>query len=204
LNWLDIAIIALILICIIWGGKTGLFNAALYGIGLIISWSISGYASQTLANIFNDNATISTTVSILCYLIVLGGSIVVIGRLTKLIQPATFIIDILTVGLNRVAGLLIGLIIGILTTSILICGLARFTYDLNLTFNVNVPTTGINSQKIGNKIENTRSYSEKALIESKSAKMFIRILVSLPSDAFKIIPSQYMAPLEILHYKGQS
>jgi uncharacterized membrane protein required for colicin V production len=201
-NWLDVAIVALILVCVIWGGKTGLFNTALYGIGLLISWSLSGYASLLVAHIFESNASLSTIVSTLCYVIVLGSSIVVVRAVTKLIRPATFIIDVITVGMNRVGGLFIGLIIGILATSILICGLARFTYDLNLSFDL--PSSKIDSVQVSNKIENTRDFSETALMDSKSATVFITVLTTLPSNVFQIVPSQYMAPLIILDHKGQN
>lgn len=203
MNWLDVAIVALILVCIVWGGKTGLFNTALYGIGLLISWSLSGYASLLVAHIFESNASLSTIVSTLCYVLVLGASIVVVRAVTKLIRPATFIIDVVTVGMNRVGGLFIGLIIGILATSILICGLARFTYDLNLSFDLS-SSTKIDSAQISNKIESTRDFSEKALIGSKSASVFIKVLTTLPSNVFQIVPSQYMAPLKILDYKGRT
>ena len=203
MNWLDVAIVALILVCVIWGGKTGLFNTALYGIGLLISWSLSGYASLLVAHFFESNASLSTIVSTLCYVIVLGSSIVVVRAVTKLIRPATFIIDVITVGMNRVGGLFIGLIIGILATSILICGLARFTYDLNLSFDL-PSSTKIDSVQISNKIENTRDFSETALMDSKSATVFITVLTTLPSNVFQIVPSQYMAPLIILDHKGQN
>ena len=202
MNWLDVAVIALILVCIVWGGKTGLFNTALYGIGLLISWSLSGYASLLVTHIFESNDSLSTIASTLCYVIVLGASIVVVRAVTKLIRPATFIIDVITVGMNRVGGLFIGLIIGILATSILICGLARFTYDLNLS--VDLPSsTKIDSVQVSNKIKNTRDFSEKALMDSKSATVFITVLTTLPSNVFQIVPSQYMAPLIILDHKGQ-
>ena len=202
MNWLDVAVIALILVCIVWGGKTGLFNTALYGIGLLISWSLSGYASLLVTHIFESNTSLSTIASTLCYVIVLGASIVVVRAVTKLIRPATFIIDVITVGMNRVAGLFIGLIIGILATSILICGLARFTYDLNLS--VDLPSsTKIDSVQVSNKIKNTRDFSEEALMDSKSATVFITVLTTVPSNVFQIVPSQYMAPLIILDHKGQ-
>ena len=136
-------------------------------------------------------------------MIVLGSSIVVVRAVTKLIRPATFIIDVITVGMNRVGGLFIGLIIGILATSILICGLARFTYDLNLSFDL-PSSTKIDSVQISNKIENTRDFSETALMDSKSATVFITVLTTLPSNVFQIVPSQYMAPLIILDHKGQN
>ena len=202
MNWLDVAVIALIVVCIVWGGKTGLFNTALYGIGLLISWSLSGYASLLVTHIFESNDSLSTISSTLCYVSVLGASIVVIRAGTKLIRPATFIIDVITVGMNRVAGLFIGLIIGILAPSILICGLARFTYDLNLS--VDLPSsTKIDSVQVSNKIKNTRDFSEEALMDSKSATVFITVLTTLPSNVFQIVPSQYMAPLIILDHKGQ-
>ena len=156
-----------------------------------------------VAHIFESNASLSTIVSTLCYVLVLGASIVVVRAVTKLIRPATFLIDVVTVGMNRVAGLFIGLIIGILATSILICGLARFTYDLNLSFDLS-SSTKIDSAQISNKIESTRDFSEKALIGSKSASVFIKVLTTLPSNVFQIVPSQYMAPLKILDYKGQT
>ena len=126
-----------------------------------------------------------------------------VRAVTKLIRPATFIIDVVTVGMNRVGGLFIGLIIGILATSILICGLARFTYDLNLSFDLS-SSTKIDSAQISNKIESTRDFSENALLGSKSAGVFIKVLTTLPSNVFQIVPSQYMAPLKILDYKGQT
>ena len=203
MNWLDAAIIVLILICVIWGRKTGLFNTALYGIGLIVIWFVSGYVSQLIAHIFDGNSSISTIASTLCYVLVLTASIIIIRAFTKLIQPATIIIDIVTVGMNRVGGLLVGLVVGILATAILICGIARFTYDLNMSFDL--PNTAkINSHQVNNKIEHTRDFSEHTLIQSKSASIAIKVLTALPSNVFKIIPSQYMAPLEILHYKGQT
>ena len=224
MNWLDFVILGILIVSMYWGLKTGIFVAAIYGIGILIGWRISGEVSQTIGELIGDalglqsdsvkavselsgvNLSIDTTTTIVAYVIILILTLVATKIILKFIKPFLTVIDVATLGFSRIAGIILGLIVGVIICSVTIAGLTRLAYDFHEL--PNVPGSSLISngeilviEGIDAKIENTRTSIEDALIDSTIAPIFVSVLQITPDDAFGIIPTDYMTAIKILDSK---
>ena len=202
MNWLDFVILGILIVSMYWGLKTGIFVAAIYGIGILIGWRISGEMSQTIGELIGDalglqsdsvkavselsgvNLSIDTTTTIVAYVIILILTLVVTKIILKFIKPFLTVIDVATLGFSRIAGIILGLIVGVIICSVTIAGLTRLAYDFHEL--PNVPGSSLISngeilviEGIDAKIENTRTSIEDALIDSTIAPIFVLSLIHI-------------------------
>ena len=206
MNWLDILIIIVMGICVLWGGKTGLFGAAFYTVSIFLGWLIAVRVSQTLGNIFTDNLGLDTYITVIVYFVILVSSLVVTRSILRMLGVGTMLVDIATLGMNMIFGMLIGLATGILLGAVIITGLARFTYDFDIDKNIaqiqNIPGKQlIPSEKIGSKVGETRTTIESGLTTSKLAPVYIKILRFIPNDTVELLPDDFNHTLDLLDSK---
>ena len=199
MNFIDIAIIVLILLSMYWGVKTGLFATGIYVVGLLVGWAIAGQVAPIVGEVVDDES-LDSLITTLSYIFVVGASIVTTRSILKLIKPASTIIDLLTLGLNRLIGAILGLILGLAISCILISGLARITYDFTVIEDIsqNIDQTEIiETEEIIATIYGTQSDIENALLESTAVPIIIFILDLNPIE----IPGDFLATIEILDSK---
>ncbi len=199
MNFIDIAIIVLILLSMYWGVKTGLFATGIYVAGLLVGWAIAGQVAPIVGEVVDDER-LDSLITTLSYVFVVGASIVTTRSILKLIKPASTIIDLLTLGLNRLIGAILGLILGLAISCILISGLARITYDFTVIEDIsqNIDQTEIiETEEIIATIYGTQSDIENALLESTAVPIIIFILDLNPIE----IPGDFLATIEILDSK---
>ena len=206
MNWLDILIIIVMGISVLWGGKTGLFGAAFYTVSIFIGWLIAVRVSQTLGNIFTDNLGLDTYITVIVYFVILVSSLILTRSIIRMLGVGTMLVDIATLGMNRIFGMLIGLATGILLGAVIITGLARFTYDFDIDKNIaqiqNIPGKQlIPSEKIGSKVGETRTTIESGLTTSKLAPVYIKILRFIPNDTVELLPDDFNHTLDLLDSK---
>ena len=199
MNFIDIAIIVFMLLSMYWGVKTGLFATGIYVVGLLVGWAIAGQVAPIVGEVVDDES-LDSLITTLSYIFVVGASIVTTRSILKLIKPASTIIDLLTLGLNRLIGAILGLILGLAISCILISGLARITYDFTVIEDIsqNIDQTEIiETEEIIATIYGTQSDIENALLESTAVPIIIFILDLNPIE----IPGDFLATIEILDSK---
>ena len=186
MNFIDIAIIVFMLLSMYWGVKTGLVLRQERGVG---------HDGEVV-----DDESLDSLITTLSYIFVVGASIVTTRSILKLIKPASTIIDLLTLGLNRLIGAILGLILGLAISCIVISGLARITYDFTVIEDIsqNIDQTEIiETEEIIATIYGTQSDIENALLESTAVPIIIFILDLNPIE----IPGDFLATIEILDSK---
>ena len=199
MNFIDIAIIVLMLLSMYWGVKTGLFATGIYVVGLLVGWAIAGQVAPIVGEVVDDE-NLDSLITTLSYIFVVGASIVTTRSILKLIKPASTIIDLLTLGLNRLIGAILGLILGLAISCIVISGLARITYDFTVIKDIsqNIDQTEIiETEELIATIYGTQSDIENALLESTAVPIIIFILDLNPIE----IPGDFLATIEILDSK---
>jgi len=199
MNFIDIAIIVFMLLSMYWGVKTGLFATGIYVVGLLVGWAIAGQVAPIVGEVVDDE-NLDSLITTLSYIFVVGASIVTTRSILKLIKPASTIIDLLTLGLNRLIGAILGLILGLAISCIVISGLARITYDFTVIEDIsqNIDQTEIiETEEIIATIYGTQSDIENALLESTAVPIIIFILDLNPIE----IPGDFLATIEILDSK---
>ena len=206
MNWIDIVILIILIASVILGARTGLFGAALYAVGTIIGWIIGGRVAQMIGSAFGDSLSIDTTVTVIVYILVLGASILLTRSVIKLLKPGTALVDVATLGMNRIVGMVLGLAIGIILVAVALTAITRFTYDFDLDTDISgsaaLTTPGhVVTENILAKVDNTRSTLENGLIDSAIAPTIVKILRKIPGNSFGFVPKDFMAALDILDSK---
>ena len=224
MNWLDFVIIGILIASMYWGLKTGIFVAGIYGVGILVGWRISGEVSQLVGELIGDalglesssakavselsgiNLSVDTITTVVAFVVVLILTLIITKIALKFIRPFLTVIDVATLGLNRVAGIILGLVIGVIISSVAISGLTRLAYDFHEI--AKLPGSSLISdgeviviEGIDAKIENTRISIEATLLDSRMAPIFVKILQITPDNAFGIIPTDYMTAIKILDSK---
>ena len=206
MNWIDIVILVILIASVFWGARTGLFGAALYAVGTIIGWIIGGRVAQMIGSAFGDSLSIDTTVTVIVYILILGATFLLTRSIIKLLKPGTALVDVATLGMNRIVGMILGLAIGIILVAVLITAITRFTYDFDLGTDISgsaaLTTPGlIVTENISAKVDNTKSALENGLTDSAIAPTIVKILRKIPGNTFGLVPKDFMAALDILGSK---
>ena len=224
MNWLDFVILGILIVSMFWGLKTGIFVAGIYGVGILVGWRISGEVSQAVGELIGRalglesssakaiselsgiNLSVDTFTTVVAFVVVLILILIITKIALKFISPFLTVIDVATLGLNRIAGIILGLVIGVIISSVTISGLTRLAYDFHEIAKIPGSSVISNGEVIAidgidAKIENTRISIETALLSSKTAPVFVKILRITPDNAFGIIPTDYMTAIKILDSK---
>ena len=224
MNWLDFVILGILIASMLWGLKTGIFVAGIYGIAILVGWRISGDVSQFVGEFIGDalgsnsssakaiselsgiNLSVDTIATVVAFVVVLILTLIITNIVLKFIGPLLAVLDVATLGMGRIAGIILGLIIGVIISSITISGLTRLAYDFHEIPELpgsSLVSAGevISVEGIDAKIENTRTSIETALLGSKLAPIFVKTLQITPDNSFGIIPTDYMTAIKILDSK---
>ena len=195
MNWLDILLLAILVVGAILGMRLGLLGAAINAMALLIGWLVAGRLSDEVGGIFASSLSSDTIVTVLAYIVIMALSLVLARIVWKVARP---IINLATLGVvgvaDRVGGIVVGAILGIMIASAIIIVLARFTYNFEL------PDTGITGGIAVQvpKVEDTKEAVEGALTDSATVPAFINFTNALPGNALGFIPSDFKISLEIL------
>ena len=224
MNWLDFVILGILIASMLWGLKTGIFVAGIYGIAILVGWRISGEVSQVVGEFIGDalglnsssakaiselsgiNLSVDTITTVTVFVVVLILTLIITNIVLKFVGPFLAVLDVATLGMGRIAGIILGLIIGVIISSITISGLTRLAYDFHEIPELpgsSLVSAGevISVEGIDAKIENTRTSIETALLGSRLAPIFVKTLQITPDNSFGIIPTDYMTAIRILDSK---
>ncbi|MCH7624887.1 MAG: CvpA family protein [Chloroflexi bacterium] len=195
MNWLDILLLAILVVGAILGMRLGLLGAAINAMALLIGWLVAGRLSDEVGGIFASSLSSDTIVTVLAYIVIMALSLVLARIVWKVVRPIVNLATLGVVGVaDRVGGIVVGAILGIMIASAIIIVLARFTYNFEL------PDTGITGGIAVQvpKVKDTKEAVEGALTDSATVPAFINFTNALPGNALGFIPSDFKISLEIL------
>jgi len=195
MNWVDILLIVIVVLGAVMGMKIGIIGAAINAAALVIGWVISGQLSDDIGAIFEDSLSNDTWVTVISYVVIMALALVVGRLLGKVVRPT---LTVATVGLSsmvdRLGGLGLGLLFGLVIAGAVIIAMARFTYDFE------TPDEGI-AGNVGARLpdlEDTKETIEQWLVDSGAVRAFAKVTDALPGGALGFVPSDFKSSLEIL------
>ena len=195
MNWLDFLLLAILVVGAILGMRLGLLGAAINAVSLLIGWLVAGQLSDEVGGLFASSLSNDTIVTVISYIVIMALSLVLAKLVWKVARP---IINLATFGIvgvaDRVGGIVVGAILGIVISSAIIIVLARLTYDFELT-DTGIP--GNIASKVP-KVADTKEAVEAALTDSATVPVFINFTNALPGSALGFVPSDFKISLEIL------
>ncbi len=188
MNWLDIVLIGLVVIGALRGFRIGLLGAAVNALALIVGWLFASQVAYALGLVGGYLEWGSTSIIVAVYVIVIAATVAAVQFAWKIVRKS---LGIVTLGassmVDRLGGLLLGIILGSILAGALVLALARFTYDMPLEA-TNVPSAS----------GNVRAGLERALTESVVVRTFIEQTEGLPLNAFGLISPGFAESLEML------
>ena len=188
MNWLDIVLIGLVVIGALRGFRIGLIGAAVNAFALIVGWLFASQIAYALGLIGGNFGWGSTSVIVAVYVIVIALTVGVIQFAWKILRRSMGIVTLGASSLvDRVGGLLLGVILGGALAAVLILGLARFAYNVPLE-NANMPGAS----------GDVRDGLERALTESAVVRIFVEETDALPLNAFGFISPVFAESLDLL------
>ena len=203
MNWLDVVIIICIAISVFWGMRNGLLGTTLFFLGVLIGWFIAGRVSEIVGDSLKLSRSMDSSITVLTYLLVISISVVLTRSAIRLIKPVTTFVDIATLGMNRLAGIVLGLSTGIIIGAVLVVVIARFTYEFDLHDSISGVPPGptafiVNTGSVVARVENTKKITDEGLTGSTIAGAYVKVLKTLPGNALGFLPGDFMAALEIM------
>ena len=193
MNWLDIVILITIVVGVWRGVKTGIIGAAIMAVGGLVGWMVAGRLSDDIGGIF-DNLASDTIVTTASYVVIIAAAILASIYIAKVVRPTLTAATLgLSSAMDKIGGLALGLVFGLVVSAVLIVAMARLTYDFEPPDAGPVPLT-----TSGVPVEATRQLLEDTLAESAAAPAFVDVLDVLPGNALGFVPSDFKASLDIL------
>ena len=195
MNWFDFVIIGIVVLGAIQGMRVGLLGAAVTAIGVIIGWLIAGQLADKVGGIFDNSLTGDTIVTVISYIVIMAVTLVIITFVWKILKPILTVVTLGMTGMvDRLGGLALGLLFGIVMAGAAIIVVARFAYNFEL------PEEGI-SGDVAQRIpipDGTKESVENALTDSAIVSAFIDVTDAIPGDALGFVPSDFRISLDIL------
>ena len=219
MNWLDIALIVILVLGLLWGMKTGLIGAIFTAVGILVGWVLAGQMAGDIGGLFESSLNSDTLVTVVSYAIIIIASVVIIGFIGKIAKP---ILTTATLGMSgmvdKLGGLALGLVIALAIAGVFITGMARFAYNFTIqTPGVEAVAPGITGTAIGGQaaaatgaltdalgdvslpiVDDKKQTVEDSLTESTIVPIFMDIQGALPADALGFIPADFAVALDIL------
>ena len=201
MQWLDFLIILILGLSIVWGLKTGLLDVVFMCAGILVGLWLSGRYAGDVGELVNFSAGADAFVSVLAYVFIMSVSaaiFVMTGRVVKSIANAG---TLGTAGMaDRIAGLALGLVIGLTLSGALIVVLARLAFTFTGS-DVDIPSTGVvavDGAEASAIIEDKRHVLVDGLVESRAVSMFLDLWNALPSLSFNPVIGDFAVGLDLL------
>ena len=203
MNWVDIIIVLIVAASLVWGLKTGVIPMVFTVLGMLIGWWLAGQYADDVGALVGDWGTFDTALTVFCYAAIVSISVFVASKVGSMVKPFIVIGTLGTAGMaDKIGGVLIGLIIGLVFTGAFIVVLARLSFDLEVsTPDVQVAGGAEIMRLAGGKIAavtEKRQVVVNSLRESRAAPVFLDVVDVIPGSALGFIPGDFQASLDIL------
>ena len=197
MGWLDIVLLVIIVVAGIVGVRLGLIRAAFIVVGLLIGWLVAGQFSDDIGAAVGGSTFSDTLVTTVSYAVIVAASALVSAYAVKIARP---MLSVLTMGLSglvdRLGGLVLGLLLGIAVAGAIVIAGARLTYDFDSsTLTDRVP--GQAADRLP-EVDGVRDSLETALVASNLAGIVVDVADALPAGALGLAPSDFEVALDLL------
>jgi uncharacterized membrane protein required for colicin V production len=203
-NWIDFLLLAVLIVGALYGMKMGLIKAVFVTAGVYIGWLLAGQWSDKVGGIFEGSVSNDTIVTVLTYAVTMVAAVIAANFAVKILKP---MLTVFTLGLSgmvdKLGGLVLGLLLGVAFSSAIIIGFARLTYNLDISSLTDAVPAQVTERvvEVGDqlaKVEDARESLETALTESQLVPTYIKVFDAIPANAMGLIPADFKVALEVL------
>lgn len=193
MNSIDYALLIIILLSAYSGMKIGIIRTLFSIGGIFLGWLFAGQFSPHLGAIISQSIRNDTIITVVSYTLIILATMMVFNYSYKIVKP---ILSIATLGfsnlIDKIGGIILGLLIGTLISSIIIVGITRFTYDFEIPENSvsNIVIKEIQFLKVNKNIENN-------IADSVLSTNIIKIVQKIPASTFGLIPNDFKTSIQL-------
>jgi len=199
MNSIDYILLVIILLSAYAGMKIGILRAAFSICGIFLGWLFAGQFSPHVGEIISQSIRNDTVITIISYILIILATMMIFNYSYKIVKP---ILSIATLGfsnlIDKIGGIILGLIIGTLISSIIIVGITRFTYDFEIPENPisNMVIKEIQFLKVNKNIENN-------IADSVLSTNIIKVVQKIPISTFGLIPNDFKTAIQLFSNNNQ-
>lgn len=200
MNWLDVILLALLAMSAFAGARVGIIWTAMAFGSVLAGWYFAGNVSSAAVfavSAYTDSTTIPAVVNALTYVALLALALYIATRALRLLKPLLAAVTLgLSSMLDRLGGLLLGLIVGLLFVGAIVLVAARITYQVDLSA-VDLDTPGAVEGRI-QAGETVLGGLEDLLASSTVVSAMVRVATALPANTLGLAPPDFGEALEVL------
>ena len=199
MNSIDYVLLIIILLSGYSGMKIGIIRTAFSIGGIFLGWLFAGQFSPHLGEIISQSIENDTIITVVSYALIILATMMVFNYSYKIVKP---ILSIATLGfsnlIDKIGGIILGLLIGTLISSIIIVGITRFTYDFEIPENSvsNIVIKEIQFLKINKNFESN-------IADSMLSTNIIKIVQKIPASTFGLIPNDFKTAIQLFSNNNQ-
>ena len=206
MNWYDWILIAPIVLGVILGFRVGLVKNVLYIVLVAVTMVVGGYLSQIIVDAIGLELESDGLVTVIGYGLLLIGGFLSVQLFSGVVQA---IVSKLTFGIgdrvNQVGGLVSGLILGFLITTVIVNITARWTYtpDEDEEGRLEISEEAI-AKMFENSLKDTsREAADLVIRESLMVGVVIDVKDLLGGEFIGIIPGEFSDSLDIAQQRRE-
>tara|TARA_B100001029_G_scaffold136851_1_gene115860 strand:- start:386 stop:1015 length:630 start_codon:yes stop_codon:yes gene_type:complete len=206
MNWYDWILIAPIVLGVILGFRVGLVKNVLYIVLVAVTMIVGGYLSQIIVDAIGLELESDGLVTVIGYGLLLIGGFLSVQLFSGVVQA---IVSKLTFGIgdrvNQVGGLVSGLILGFLITTVIVNITARWTYtpDEDEEGRLEISEEAI-AKMFENSLKDTsREAADLVIRESLMVGVVIDVKDLLGGEFIGIIPGEFSDSLDIAQQRRE-
>ena len=201
MNWIDIFLFVVLGLSILWGLRTGLLPAIFAVIGAFIGFSVAGNFADDVGGLLSPTQFTDSIITVAAYWLIILVSIAVMAKVASMVRPIMVVATLGTAGLaDRLGGLALGTLIGLIAVSAVIVTMARLAFDFEMDYpGISVPGTTItvDTDELPT-IEGQRQSLVDALSDSAVVGVFLDVRRFLPGSMLGFVPFDFNAALGLL------
>ena len=198
MNILDWVLLALFVVGALWGYKSGLIDGLLTLVAVYVAMVLSGQFAGRIVGLFTDSIesdALSTAIGYVVIFVLVFLAARIVGKIIRTTMKVLFLGWV-----DRLGGLALGLVAGLLIAGAVVTVLARFTYVFE-------PPSGEGNviQRTGERFlnEQARSKSDDQLVNSNLTEVIVEVRSALPGRALGMMPDDFDTALDILEERIQ-
>ena len=206
MNWYDWILIAPIVLGVILGFRVGLVKNVLYIVLVAVTMIVGGYLSQIIVDAIGLELESDGLITVIGYGLLLIGGFLSVQLFSGVVQA---IVSKLTFGIgdrvNQVGGLVSGLILGFLITTVIVNITARWTYtpDEDEEGRLEISEEAI-AKMFENSLKDTsREAADLVIRESLMVGVVIDVKDLLGGEFIGIIPGEFSDSLDIAQQRRE-
>ena len=198
MSWVDLAVIVIVAVSALIGMRVGIVGGGVTAVGGIVGWLLAGQFADDVGGLFDRWINVDTVVTVLAYAAIVFAGLAGGVYAARIGRPllAAFTLGLSTMT-DRLGGLALGLVIGLVMSAAMVVLLSRAAYSFELPERglVGEATTRVSRQLTALEV---RESMESSLTDSGFVRALVKAADALPSGALGFIPSDFEVTFDLL------